>query len=252
MSDILIVLSAADTWARTDGSAYPTGFWAEELVVPFRRLADAGHAVRFATPGGSAPTLDPHSVDPAVVGDVADALRAEVDALAERLRRPMALADVDVDGYDAVVIPGGHAPMVDLYQDRDLGRLLTDAVGAGTIVAAICHGPAALLSATGADGSWLFSGRRLTAVTDHEERAFGTADTAPWLLASRLRELGGVVDGGPDWQPFVVEDGCLITGQNPASAGPVADAVLAQLGTAARPVQDRRPQDPMVTEETRP
>lgn len=235
MSDILIVLSAADTWIRSDGSEYSTGFWAEELIVPYRRFVEAGHTVHFATPGGVAPTLDPHSVDPAVVGDAAGPLRAEVDAIIDRLNDPLTLSEVDIADYDAVFVPGGHAPMVDLFQDHDMGRLLADAVGADKVVASVCHGPAALLSATNDDGTWLFTGRRIAVVTDDEERAFGTADKAPWLLASRLREFGAVVEGGPNWQAFVVRDGRLVSGQNPASAAQVADAVLAQIGTENEP-----------------
>jgi putative intracellular protease/amidase len=241
MSRILIVLSAADTWIRSDGSEYPTGFWAEELVVPLRRFLDAGHTVDFATPVGQAPTLDPHSVDPAIVGDAATMLRAEVDAIADRLERPVALSDVDVTDYDAVFVPGGHAPMVDLYKDRDMGRILSEAIEAETVVGAVCHGPAALLSATRDDGTWLFAGRHLAVVTDEEERAFGTADNAPWLLASRLRETGAVVEGGPNWESFVVQDGRLVTGQNPASAGQVADSILTEVqaaGSAARHSHD--------------
>jgi putative intracellular protease/amidase len=235
MPRILIVLSAADSWIRADGSPYPTGFWAEELVVPYLRFVDAGVDVDIATPGGLTPTLDRHSVDPAVVGDRADLLRTEVAAMADRLRHPLVLADIDVGQYDAVFVPGGHAPMVDLYGDPDMGRVLADAVGAEKVVGAVCHGPAALLSATGPDGAWIFAGRRMSAVTDEEEREFGTAEGAPWLLASRLREAGALVEGGPSWQPFVVQDGQLITGQNPASAGRLADAVLAEISTGVAP-----------------
>jgi putative intracellular protease/amidase len=248
MSHILIVLSAADTWIRSDGSEYSTGYWAEELIVPYRRFVDAGHTVHFATPGGVAPTLDPHSVDPAVVGDAAGPLRAEVDAIADRLNDPLTLSEVDIADYDAVFVPGGHAPMVDLFQDHDMGRLLADAVGADKVVASVCHGPAALLSATNDDGTWLFTGRRIAVVTDDEERAFGTAHKAPWLLASRLRELGAVVEGGPNWEAFVVRDGRLVSGQNPASAGQVADAVLAEIETE----NERQTQDASLIEEIRP
>lgn len=249
MSDILIVLSAADTWVRSDGTEYSTGFWAEELIVPYRRFVEAGHTVHFATPGGVPPTLDPHSVDPAVVGDAAERLRTEVGAISDRLTNPMTLSEVDIADYDAVFVPGGHAPMVDLFQDHDMGRLLADAVAADKIVASVCHGPAALLSATDDDGTWLFAGRRISVVTDDEERAFGTADKAPWLLASRLREFGAAVEGGPNWQAFVVQDGRLVSGQNPASAGQVADAVLAQIGTES---QQQTQHEAAPAEETRP
>jgi putative intracellular protease/amidase len=234
MSRILIVLSAADTITWSDGSDYATGFWAEELMVPYQRFVDAGHTVDFATPGGVIPTLDPHSVDPAIVGRAAAELRAQVDAIADRLERPLTLGDVPVADYDAVFVPGGHAPMVDLYRDTDMGRILTDAVEADKVVGAVCHGPAALFSATSDDGTWLFAGRHLAAVTDDEERAFGTADYAPWLLASRLRERGADVDGGPNWEPFVVQDGRLITGQNPSSAGQLADLIVAEIAGPVR------------------
>jgi putative intracellular protease/amidase len=252
MSNILIVLSAASTWVRSDGSEYPTGFWAEELMVPYRRFVEAGHTVHFATPGGVTPTLDPHSVDPAVVGDAAGPLQAEVDAIADQLGEPLQLSGIDIAGYDAVFVPGGHAPMVDLFQDRDLGHLLADALDADKVVASVCHGPAALLSATRDDGTWLLSGRHLAVVTDDEERAFGTADKAPWLLASRLREYGAVVEGGPNWQAFVVQDGRLISGQNPASAGRVADAILAEIAAENAPADNRPSQDASVIEEPRP
>jgi putative intracellular protease/amidase len=252
MSRILIVLSAADLWTRADGSEYPTGFWAEELMVPYRRFVDAGHKVDFATPGGVAPTLDPHSVDPSIVGDsAARALRAEVDGIADQLEDPLTLSDIDIDDYDAVFVPGGHAPMVDLYQDPDMGRILSDAVARERIVASVCHGPAALLSASSDDGSWLFAGRHLAVVTDDEERAFGTAQNAPWLLASRLREFGAVVEGGPNWEAFVVQDGRLISGQNPASAGQLADAVLAELEAGDRGRADDSRDGP-ISEEAQP
>ncbi|MFC6937090.1 type 1 glutamine amidotransferase domain-containing protein [Actinomadura yumaensis] len=139
------------------------------------------------------------------------------------------LDEIDIDDYAAVVLPGGHGPVVDLFQDADLGRLLAKADKDGKPIGAVCHGPAALLSARDEDGGWLFAGRRMTAFTDEEERMFGTAEGAPWLLASRLRELGGVHVEGAAYQQHNIIDGNLFTGQNPASSARLAEDMIAAL-----------------------
>ncbi|MFD9736623.1 type 1 glutamine amidotransferase domain-containing protein [Umezawaea sp. NPDC059074] len=229
MTKILIVLSAADTWERTDGSSYPTGYWAEELAAPHERFVAAGLTVDFASPGGVLQPLDAHSADPEIAGpDCAHHVEHAERALRE-YGPLLKLDEVDVNDYAAVVLPGGHGPVVDLYRDADLGRLLTAADASGTLIGAVCHGPAGLLSAVDADGRWVFAGRRMTAFTDEEEQLFGTAEAAPWLLASTLREKGAEHSGGPAYQAFTVVDGNLVTGQNPASSGPMADALIAAL-----------------------
>jgi putative intracellular protease/amidase len=230
MSKILIVLSAADTWTRADGSKYESGVWAEEFVVMDEKFVAAGCEVDIATPGGVAPTIDPHSMNPAVVGqENVDHFRAYLDGIAVRLAQPLVLADVVTGDYDAVVIPGGHGPVEDLYTDADMGRVLSEAQAAGTIIAPVCHGQAALLAAKDAGGSWLFEGRRMTAFSDEEEVELGTADNAPWLLADTLRKSGAAYEKGPNWGAYVVADGNLLSGQNPASSAPLAEAVLAAL-----------------------
>lgn len=136
-------------------------------------------------------------------------------AVSGTLAAPLRLSDVRVAGYDVVAIPGGHGPVEDLYRDSDMGRILVDADAAGRIIASVCHGPAALLGASTSDGWWPFAGRRMTACSG---------------LATRLKELGAYYERGPERQAYVVRDGNLITGQNPASTGPLADAVLEALG----------------------
>jgi putative intracellular protease/amidase len=150
MANILMVVSAADSLTMKDGSQHPTGFWAEELVVAHRTLQQAGHNVDFATPGGVKPTVDKISLQPDMVGseERAEDFRTYLEMIDVDLFAPLVLADVDMSGYDAVVLPGGHGPMADLFQDKDLGRILVEADGASKIIAPFCHGPAGLLSAT--------------------------------------------------------------------------------------------------------
>lgn len=229
MSKILIVMSAASVWERTDGSQYPTGYWAEELAAPHEQFVKAGYTVDFAAPGGVLQPLDAHSADPEIAGPEAPRYVAHAEKALAEFGPLLRLDEVDVDDYVAVVLPGGHGPVVDLYQDADLGRLLTKANASGTVIGAVCHGPAALLSAVDENGEWLFAGRELTAFTDEEEQMFGTAEGAPWLLASTLREKGAKHSGGAPYQAHNVRDGNLFTGQNPASSAPMADAIIAAL-----------------------
>jgi len=230
MTKILIVLSAADTWTRADGSKYESGVWAEEFVVMDEKFIAEGCTVDIATPGGVAPTIDQHSMNPDVVGQAnVDHFRSYLDAIAERLANPLVLADVDGRHYDAIVIPGGHGPVEDLYKDPDMGRILLEADRAGILIAPVCHGQAALLAARGPDGSWPFAGRAMTSFSDEEEVELGTADNALWLLADTLRKSGARYEKGPNWCAYVVRDGNLLTGQNPASSEPLAEAVLAAL-----------------------
>lgn len=231
MSNILIVLSAATHWTRADGSLYESGVWAEEFVVMHETFARAGQTVDVATPGGKAPTIDPHSMNPDVAGaENVERYRRYLDSITDVLAKPLVLADIDPARYDVVAIPGGHGPVEDLFKDRDMGRILEAMQAAGKIIAPVCHGPAALLAAKDANGDWLFKDRKMTAATDQEEIALGTADNAPWLLETRLKELGADYSHAGVWQVHIVRDGNLISGQNPASTGPLADAVLKELG----------------------
>ncbi|WP_275562596.1 type 1 glutamine amidotransferase domain-containing protein [Streptomyces sp. 5-6(2022)] len=226
---VLIVMSAADVWERTDGSKYPTGYWAEELAAPHEKFVKAGYTVDFASPGGVLQPLDEHSADPAVAGEECSHYVAHAQKALREFGPLLKLDEIDIDDYVAVVLPGGHGPVVDLFQDADLGRLLVKADKAGKPIGAVCHSPAALLSAKDEGGNWLFSGRRMTAFTDEEEQMFGTAEGAPWLLASRLRELGGVLVEGAAYQQHNIIDGNLFTGQNPASSARLAEDMIAAL-----------------------
>jgi putative intracellular protease/amidase len=230
MSKILVILSAADSWTRADGSKYQTGVYAEEFVVMDETFVKAGCSVDIATPGGAQPTMDPRSMNSVYVGQAnVDHFRSYLDSIAGRLARPLVLADVDTSRYDAIVIPGGHGPLEDLSKDLDMGRVLIEADRMAKIIATVCHGQAALLAAKDDAGNWVFADRKMTAFSDEEEIEVGLADNASWLLADTLRKLGAKYEKGPNWSAYVVRDRNLLTGQNPASSAPLADAVLKAL-----------------------
>ncbi|MGX5359429.1 type 1 glutamine amidotransferase domain-containing protein [Kocuria sp. KH4] len=231
MARVLLIVSAADALIMRDGTVHPTGFWAEELVVAHQVLREAGHTVEIATPGGRRPTVDRASLAPGAAGgqEQADAFRAHLERIDAELSAPLVLSEVDPADYDAFVLPGGHGPMADLVHDPSLGRILASADRAGRLIAPFCHGPAGLLSAQD-DGTFLFSGRRLTAFTNEEELGGGTGENTPWFLETVLREKGAVVATGPAWSSHVVRDANLVTGQNPQSSRAVAEVVLEALG----------------------
>ncbi|MFC4950159.1 type 1 glutamine amidotransferase domain-containing protein [Pseudonocardia sp. GCM10023141] len=229
MSKILIVMSAASVWERTDGSAYPTGYWAEKLAAPYEQFVKAGHTVDFASPGGVLQPLDEHSADTSIAGPDAPRWVEIAQKALQDFGPLLKLDEIDINDYAAVILPGGHGPVVDLYKDADLGRLLIEANAADNAIGDVCHGPAALLSAVDAEGNWLLAGRAMAAFTDEEEQMFGTAEGAPWLLASTLREKGAKHSGGAPYEAYTVQDGNLFTGQNPASSAPMADAMIAAL-----------------------
>ncbi|MFV2197845.1 type 1 glutamine amidotransferase domain-containing protein [Nocardiopsis sp. LOL_012] len=230
MAQILFVITAADHWTLADGTEHPTGFWAEEVVAPYRALTEAGHGITVATPGAALPTVDEASLTPQSTGgpDRAAATRSALEAITE-LRHPLPLEKVDPDGFDALFYPGGHGPMEDLATDPASGALLTRALDAGTPLAVVCHGPAALLAATRPDGTNAFAGYRVAAFTNTEETQAGLAQGAPWLLQDRLTEAGLQVREGEPWAPNVVADRTLLTGQNPASSTPLAEELLTHL-----------------------
>ncbi|CAM5735333.1 type 1 glutamine amidotransferase domain-containing protein [Streptomyces microflavus] len=231
MSKILMVISAATTLQLADGSTHPTGYWAEEVAASHRVLKAAGVEVDVATPGGAKPSVDALSLSEQGGVSPADAeeFQTYLAGIAGELATPLALSDVSVGDYDAVYIPGGHAPMADLAEDADLGRLLNDADEQSKTVAALCHGVAGLLSASKADGSFTFAGRTLTSFTDEEEFQGGLGENTPFFVESRLRDRGAVPRTGAAWSNTVVIDGNLITGQNPQSSTATAHAVLKAL-----------------------
>jgi putative intracellular protease/amidase len=192
-----------------------------------KTLTDAGHEVVVATPNGTTPNVDMMSLRPSMVGGDQRALDLEaIIRSAEVMRRPLQLSDVRLEDYDAVYLPGGHGPMSDLAFDADAGRLLTAQLASGKPLAIVCHGPAAMLS-TRIHGVSPFKGYRVTGFTNDEEEGVGLASRATWLLETDLKEKVGVqFSRGPLWEPYMVEDRNLITGQNPNSAEVLAERLL--------------------------
>jgi putative intracellular protease/amidase len=236
MTNVLLVVSGSSVWTLKDGTRHPTGFWAGEFIHPHQVFTRAGYNITIATPGGVAPTLDEVSLRVDLNGGDQAAVNAQrkyLDDLSETLARPARLEDVNPADYDAVYVTGGHGPMEDLADNPAIGRVFAALYpDKHRAVAAVCHGVGALLPARQPDGSWTFAGKKMTGFTDEEEDIGGFGDQAKWLLESRLRENGAVFEGGAPFGPHVVVDGNLITGQNPASAEPSAEAVVFYLSEA--------------------
>jgi putative intracellular protease/amidase len=227
MAKVLFVVSGATYWVLKDGTRYATGYWAEEFAAPYKAITDAGHEVVVATPNGVTPNVDMMSLRPSMAGGEQGALELEaIIRSAETMRRPLKLSDVRLEDYDAVYLPGGHGPMADLSLDADAGRILTEQLASGRPLVIVCHGPSAML-ATRIHGVSPFKGYRVTCFTNDEEEAVGLASRAPWLLEDELKEKVGVEFSRAEmWEPYMVEDRNLITGQNPHSALVLAERLL--------------------------
>lgn len=233
MPKLLFVVTAADHWTLNDGTRHPTGFWAEELVEPYTVFDEAGYTITVASPGGRTPVVDQASLEPDAAGgeDRAAALKKSLEELRPTLAGAIALEGVDADDFDLMFVPGGHGPMEDLATDERFGELLRRFVDAEKVIAMVCHAPAALLPAFASGGRWLFEGYRLTGFTNVEEVQAGLAGKAPWLLQDRLQDAGALFLSTDAWQPHVVVDRPLYTGQNPASSRPLAERVVEDLRT---------------------
>ena len=226
MKKVLIVLTSHDQLGNTGAK---TGFWLEEFAAPYYALKDAGVALTLASPLGGQPPIDPKSDDPA--SQTAATLRFKADPATQALLASThPLKDVSGAAFDAVFYPGGHGPLWDLAEDATSIALIETMLQAGKPVAAVCHAPAVLRHPKGADGKSVVNGKKVTGFTNTEEEAAGLTAVVPFLVEDMLTQNGGVYSKGPDWQPYVLVDGLLITGQNPASSEPVAHALLAQLG----------------------
>ncbi len=226
---ILIVLTSHDTLGET---GQPTGFWLEEFAAPYYAFVDAGAAVTLASIQGGQPPIDPKSNTDESQTDATQ--RFLGDAIAkEALAQTHAIDQVKAEDYDAIFLPGGHGTMWDFPTSEALTQLIESFNKADKVVAAVCHAPAALVTVNDRSGEPLVKGKTVTAFTNREESAVDLETVVPFLLETRLRELGATFEAGADWGAHVQRDGLLITGQNPASSEPAAQAVMDALKVAA-------------------
>lgn len=219
---ILVVLTSHDKLGDT---GQKTGFWLEELAAPYYAFLDAGAELTLASPKGGLPPIDPKSDDPASQTDATRRFEADPQAQ-QALAHTKKLADVSVGDYDAVFYPGGHGPLWDLVEDPHSIKLIEQAIAAGKPVGAVCHAPGVLKHVTGTDGRPLVRDKAVTGFSDAEEAAVGLTSVVPFLVEEMLKDYGGKYSRAADWQTHVETAGLLVTGQNPASSAPAAQALL--------------------------
>ena len=226
---ILMVLTSHDQLGDTGRK---TGFWLEELAAPYYAFRDAGAEVVLASPKGGQPPLDPASNKPSFQTDMTRRFEADAAAKAQ-LAATLRLDSVTQSDFDAVFYPGGHGPLWDLAEDETSVALIQAFLAAGKPVALVCHAPGVLRHATTPAGRPLVEGKKVTGFANTEEEAVGLTKVVPFLVEDELQAKGGLYSKGPDWAPYVVSDGLLITGQNPNSSGPAAKLLIDQLAVAA-------------------
>lgn len=223
--NVLMVLTSHDQLGNTGRK---TGFWLEEFAAPYYVFKDAGASITLASPKGGQPPLDPKSDEPD--SQTADTRRFKADPEAQKaLASTTRLGTVSAADFDTVFYPGGHGPLWDLANDKDSIALIETMYRAGKLVTAVCHAPGVLRSARDAQGQPLVKGKKVTGFANSEEEAVQLTHVVPFLVEDVLKENGGLYSKGADWAPHVESDGNLITGQNPASSAPAAQAALAYL-----------------------
>jgi putative intracellular protease/amidase len=227
---VLMVLTSHDKLGNTGRK---TGFWLEELAAPYYAFKDAGAEIVLASPKGGQPPLDPKSNEPANQTDLTRRFEADAQAMAQ-LAVTVRLDSVSQTDFDTVFYPGGHGPLWDLAEDRHSIELIQAFVAAGKPVALVCHAPGALRHVMTPDGKPLVAGKKVTGFTNSEEEAAGLTKVVPFLVEDELKAKGGIYSKTGDWAPYVVSDGLLLTGQNPASSGPAAALLLKHPALAAK------------------
>jgi putative intracellular protease/amidase len=222
---VLIVLTSHDELGNTGRK---TGFWLEELAAPYYTFKDAGAEIVLASPKGGQPPLDPMSNEPSFQTDTTRRFEADATANAQ-LAHTVRLDSVSQADFDTVFYPGGHGPMWDLAEDKHSIALIESFIEAGKPVALVCHAPGVLRHVKAANGKPLVEGRQVTGFTNSEEEGVGLTNVVPFLVEDELQAKGGLYSKGPDWGSYVVTDGLLITGQNPASSSEAAAVLVKQL-----------------------
>ena len=219
---ILMVLTSHSEMGNT---GHKTGFWLEEFTSPYYIFRDAGTEVTLASPAGGQPPVDPNSEGEDAQTETTRRFLADEEAKAD-LAATRKLSEVRIDDFDAVFYPGGHGPLWDLAEDGNSIRLIEEAAKQDKVIGAVCHAPGVFRYVKGPNGDALVRGREVTGFTNTEEEAVGLTDVVPFLVEDMLEANGADYRCGEDWGSFVVRDGRLVTGQNPASSEETAKAVL--------------------------
>jgi len=222
---ILMVLTSHDELGDTGKK---TGFWLEEFAAPYYVLKDAGHQITLASPAGGKPPLDPKSDEPDAQTEATERYKKDAEAQAQ-LASTEKLADIDAASFDGMFYSGGHGPLWDLAESAVSKALIENALEAGKPVALVCHAPAVLKNVSAPNGEPIVKGRKVTGFTNQEEEAVGLTDVVPFLLEDMLIKQGGTFSKQGVFEPYVVQDGLLITGQNPPSSEPAAEKLLEAL-----------------------
>jgi putative intracellular protease/amidase len=231
--NIMKVLFVLTSHSDLGNTGKKTGFWVEEFAAPYYVMADKGVDITIASPKGGQPPVDPKSEAPDAQTAATKRYYADA-ALKEKVAHTVKLAEVNATDFDAVFYPGGHGPMWDLYDDKNSIALIESFWAAGKPVAAVCHAPSALLNVKDEKGEPLVKGKKVTGFTNSEEEGVQLTNVVPYLLENELKAKGGKYSSGSDWGVHVVEDGMLITGQNPASSEEAAQRLLALLEKASK------------------
>lgn len=221
MARILFALTSHDRKGPAGADAAPSGFYLSEVSHPHEVLSGSGHRIDFVSPRGGRTHVDGLDLD-----DPVNAAFWNDPLLRAATENTLAPAQVDARDYDAIFYAGGHATMWDFPDDAGLASIAAAIHERGGVVAAVCHGPAGLVNVKLSDGRYLVDGKDVSAFTNDEERAVGLQDVVPFLLADALESRGARHLPGPDFKEKVVVSGRLVTGQNPASAKGVAQAML--------------------------
>ncbi|MBM1107156.1 type 1 glutamine amidotransferase domain-containing protein [Aurantibacter crassamenti] len=222
---ILFVLTSHNELGDTGKK---TGFWIEEFASPYYTLLDKGAEITIATPKGGEAPIDPSSDTPDAQTE--DTKRFKDDKKAQELIfNTKVLSDVNALDFDAVFYPGGHGPLWDLANDATSVKLIETFNEQEKPIAFVCHAPAALKNVKSKDGSPLVKGKKVTGFTNTEEEAVQLTNVVPFLVEDMLKENGGIYSKAQDWAAYAVQEGNLITGQNPASSDLVAEKLLAAL-----------------------
>ena len=222
---ILMVLTSHDQLGNTEKK---TGFWLEEFAAPYYILKEANTEITLASPKGGQPPLDPKSNEPEAQTEATKRFNQDSEAQS-LLANTIKLSEISADQFDAVFYPGGHGPLWDLSEDADSIQLIESMHESGKPVAAVCHGPGVLRNTKSADAIPLVQGKSITGFSNSEEAAVQLTDVVPFSIEDELQAKGGNYSKAENWQPYVVTDGNLITGQNPASSVGVAQSLLTLL-----------------------